>query len=629
MRRFGLFLVLFMFVGTFIFAQTHVSVPLDHHVYNILDQAQSRGLLSPLPAVKPYTRGRVLSALNEILAAEARRFGGLSQAERRILLDLREEFTLREAGFDPWSGVYRFEGESDVRFSMDIGIYGESLNSGAYYVEDKNSYLGTDTWGTFYLNGDVGENFSFGVDFSAGFMRAQRRLLGTYDTYATEMNEPLDSKNVNRRVNVYSQPLAFFPYTYQRRWDGFMFSIGNISAGGMETWPESLFIAAAMLGEVSGSVFRDMLLLRAGRFQREWSGMMTGSSLVFNAAARPFVAMEATFNPVPWFSFSSITGVLEFDNHDGISIPALTFQNAFSLQQLEFNYQNYLHVSFGSSAIWAKRFELGYIFPLIDNFFYQNFIGNHDNMAIHLNILGRYPGLGSAWFSFFVDEIEASSVSSLFEQDRHMFAYQTGLQLIIPNLPFASVSLSYTKIEPYNYTHEREYLPWYDRANGPMEQAYVNSGVSLGHYLPPNSDEVKFRFDIRPMQRTSAHWQYQLIRHGANFGHTQVPGSSLVSELDPADRGNKESLRKNFLEDGTYRWLHIIKIGAEHRFGNLPLTIFGEAGVAYSYFTHVSNDVYNRYNPGSRPQMLDGREILGEYRTLTAYIFTLGFRVFK
>ena len=629
MRRFGIFLALYIISGAFLFAQTHLSVPLSHPVYSILDQAETRGLVSPLPAVKPYTRGRVLAAIDEILSAKQLRFGAISLEERRILINMREEFTQREAGLDLGNGVYRFNNDSDVRFSMDMGVYAESLNSVAYYPDDENTHLGTDTWGTLYLKGDLGENFSYNVDFSAGFMKAERSFLGTYDTYATEMNEPPGSKNVNRRVDVYSQPLAFFPYTYQRRWDGFMFSIGDIGAGSMNTWPESLFIAASMLGELSTSVFGDMLLLRAGRFQREWGGMMTGSSLVFNSAARPFVAMEAIFNPVTWFSFSSITGVLEFDNHDGITSPARTFQNAFSLQQIELNYGNYLHASFGSTAIWAKRFELGYIFPLIDNFFYQNYIGNQDNMAVHFNIRGRYPGLGGVWFSFFADEIEVSSISRLFELDRHMFAYQTGLQFIIPTLPFASLTASYTKIEPYNYTHEREFLPWYERSNGPMEQAYVNSGVSLGHYLPPNSDEVKLRFDIRPILRTSAHWQYQLIRHGVNFGSYQVAGSSLVSELDPEGRSDKDSLRKDFLKDGTYQWMHIIKVGAEYRFGALPLTIFGQAGIAYSYFTHVRDDVYNQYNPNQRAQALDGREVLGEYRTSTAYILTLGFRVFR
>jgi len=622
---------LFLFQGLLLFGQTHVSVPLNHDIYYLLDQAEARGLCSPLPAVKPYTRARIAAAIDEILAAEPGRFGGLSDAERKILEDVEAGFSDGESGFNVRKGKYRYsaQGKTGVPFAMDVGIALESINSGAYSAEEEKPYFGTDTWGTLYVSGDAGKNFSFNVDFSAGAMRAGRTKLGEYDTYATQLGmdeEDQDSGYKNERLDTYSQPLAYFPYTYQKRWDGFMFNLGEISASNMEKWPDSFSIAARMLSEMSGSIFDDMLLLRAGRFQREWGGMAPGSSLVFNAAARPFLGIEAIFNPIPWFSFSSITGVLEFDNSGGIVEPAKTFQNAYSLQQAEFNVGKYFHIDLGSSVIWSKRFELGYMFPLLSNFFYQNFIGDFDNMGVHLNLKGRYPGLGSVWFSFFADEIEISSISRAFELDRHMFAYQAGLQGLIPALPFASLAVSYTKIEPYTYTHTRNRMPWY--GDSLMETAYINNGVSLGHYLPPNSDELKLRFDAHPLPKTAGFFQYQMIRHGADYGPHQVDGSSLVSELDPVGRSDKDSLRKNFLKDGAYQWMHIIKIGANHRFDSLPLTIFGEAGVVHSYFTDISQAEYDKYNPTPT----DGRPLAlpeGNYPTSTVFILTLGFRVFK
>jgi len=633
MHRFNLviLLALLVFGKTFLLAQTHVSVPLGHEVYYILDQAEARFLCSPLPAVKPYTRGRIVEAINEILAAESGRFGGLSSHERQILESTRNEFTKGEKGADLRNGMYRFDvqGKKDIHFSGDMGIAMESLNSVAYYKEDSESYFGTDTWATLFFSGDVGENFSFNFDFSGGLMKAQRIELGEYDTFATEVGFDPAGQKVNRRFKTYSQPMAFFPYSYQKQWDGFMFGIENdISASGMDYWPEQLSIAPRMLSEITGVVFDDMLLLRFGRQQREWGAMTPGSSLVYNAAARPFLGVEALFNPAPWFSFSSITGVLEIYNGYGGTYDApMSFQNAFSLYQLELNYKNYFHFDFGTGAIWPKRFELGYLFPLLDNFLNQNLVGKTDNMVAHLNLKGRYPGLGSVWFSFFADEMEISSLQKAFELDRHMFAFQAGLQGMIPVLPFASFTMSYTKVEPYNYTHLRHFLPWYDRTNGPMEKAYVNNGVSLGYYLPPNSDEIKVRVDMPLFYKTATHFQYQLIRHGADFGPHQVDGSSLISELD-TDRNTKKSLTKDFLNDGAYQWLHIIKIGGEYKFGSLPLTIFGETGVSYSYFTDISNAKYDEYHPtpaGETPRP----PAAGEYNTTTAFILTLGFRIFR
>jgi len=618
-----IFFIFFFLLISSISAQNHVSVPLDHRVYYLIEMAETRGLCSQLPAVKPYTRAKIIEVIDEILDAQQRRFGSLTDSERRILIGIQDEFVKEEAGLDLWNGMYRFNvvNKNKSVFSGEAGVRMESLNSFAFYFDSKKRYFGTDTWGTIYVNGDIGQNFSFNVDISAGLLRAQRKELGNYYTYASQTDNSILR---NYTISVYSQPLAFFPYTYQKGWDGYMFNIKeDMTAGNMQSWPGELSIAPRMLAEMAGTVLNDMLLLRAGRIQREWGGMTHGSSLSFNASARPFVGFEFNFYPVSWLSFSSITGILEFDNSGGISEPALSFQNAFSLSQFELNYKNYFHISMGSAAVWAKRFEFGYIFPLIDNFFYQNFIGDFDNMSIFMNLKGQYPGVGKIWLSFFMDEMEISSISKAFDLDRHMFAYQAGIQFIIPSLPFASITASYSKIEPYNYTHTKVLTPWYGET--PMEQAYVNNGVSLGHYLPPNSDEIKIKFDIQPMVGISSFLQYQLIRHGANFGQQQVDGSSLLSELDPNGRSEKISLRKDFLNDGAYQWMHIIKAGVQYKFNSIPLTIFGEVGGVHTYFREIEQTIYDTLYP----QTTSPRSFQGDYFKYTSFIMTIGFRIFN
>jgi hypothetical protein len=371
---------------------------------------------------------------------------------------------------------------------------------------------------------------------------------------------------------------------------------------------------------MSGEFFGDALRWRFGRVQREWGGMANGNSLVFNAAARPFVGLEAILNPVPWFSFSALTGALEF--FDWKSGAAKSFQNFLSIGQLELNYKNYVHFDIGSTAVWPKRFELGYIFPLTSNFMYQNNIGDYDNMALFGNLKVQYPGIAALWVSGFIDEIEVSSAKRLFELDRQMFAFQAGVSAAIPFLPFAQAALSYTKIEPYTYAHTRFYTPW----NGEtlMETSYTNNGAPIGYYLPPNSDEIKFRFELLPAPRAQAHFQYQMIRHGADYGSGAVDGSSLQSELASSGRSEIEELRKYFLSDGAYQWTHIVKVGGEYTFEKLklPFTVFGEVGVVFSYFTNI-NGTANDGSPHSY-SIVDN----AEYPKSTAFIATLGFRLF-
>jgi hypothetical protein len=200
-----------------------------------------------------------------------------------------------------------------------------------------------------------------------------------------------------------------------------------------------------------------------------------------------------------------------------------------------------------------------------------------------------------------------------------MFAYQAGLKARIPLLPFTQLQVRYTKIEPYTYTHNRITTPW----NGDlaMEEAYINHNVSIGYYTPPNSDELLARFEMMPSPGANFHLQYQLIRHGADWGSQAVDGSSLHSELDPSGRSEKPVLRKYFLHDGAYQWFHILKVGGTHNFSNIPIKLFGDIGIVYSSFTDIDGE------PNSG-ESFDYKVIdTIEYPKQLSFIVTLGIKI--
>jgi hypothetical protein len=612
MKQHSLLIFLVLAAGFSLSAQTHVSVPLDNTIYYVLEQAQMRGLCGPLPAVKPYSQAAVRAAIDTILASDDdRRFGKLTPFEREVLEGVRKSYEKPAEGLALSRGAYYFEntlGQNDTRISVGTGFKLDMFFSEGMGITESTFDWGFDLWPMAYFNGDMGEHFSFGVNIYGGILRSPREAVGTYNTYYENYKyitkHPEDSgkptNNVNEEITAYSQPLAFFPYSYEKRWDGFVWNYKKISNSGQLAWPDGICIGYSMLPELGGSFLDGHFTYRMGRIRREWGAMSGGSSLVYNQAAQPFLALELTVSPFSWFNFSTLTGVLEYYNAGGIKDSAATSQNAYSIGMVELNYKNYVHVDFGSTVIWAKRFELGYLFPLVDNFLYQNNIGDFDNMAYFFNMKGQYPGIANAWLSFFLDEINPEK--AIFELDRGMYAYQGGTTVYLPWLPFASVKLSYTKIEPYCYTHTKEYLPWYgfDPDGSPlaMETSYVNNGESIGSYLPPNSDELLLRFETMPGPQTNLSLQYQMIRHGADYGDRAVDGSSLRSELDPDGRSSNPILRKYFLKDGAYQWMHILKIGAEHSLAKKPVRLFGEFGVAISYFTDIEGAV-NSGSPSS------------------------------
>jgi hypothetical protein len=374
--------------------------------------------------------------------------------------------------------------------------------------------------------------------------------------------------------------------------------------------------------EFAGTAFDDKFFYRIGRLPHEYGGMISGYSLNINGTSQPFAGVEIVASPFSWFSFSAITGALEFYALDDGSLDsARVFQNMFSLTQAELNYKNYFYVGFGSAAVWPKHFELSHLFPLYDKMLSQMSIGDYDNVAQFINIKGQYPGIFSAWASFFLDEISPGSEMN-FHLDRILYSYQAGIMFNIPHLNFGTLTFSYTKIEPYCYSHNRVATPWYEQK---MLEPFVNHGVPLGYNLDPNSDEVKLVFKFMPAANINAHAQYQMIRHGADNGSSQVDGGSYYSEMpgSASVRNNTPALKKFFLEDGAYQWYHIIKAGADWKPKNMPFELFGEAGVVFSYFTNITEGSAN--DGHAHPyEFFD----TPEYPKSTGIIITLGIRLY-
>jgi len=600
-----------------LFAQTHNSVSLENQAYYILEQAEARGLCNPLPGARPYTKSVVIAAINEILYSE--KAENLRKTELEILEQYIAAFSKPKTGMDWQRGVWHSESnidKTDIEFSFNIGVSVDIEGSIGIY-SDEGEYYGSETWIQAYVNGDLGGHVSYDFIFNGGLMRAPRKELGTYNTFYETYKNDYTPEYENRKIDIYSEPLTHFPYTYKKRWDGSIYYFDDVAA--TQKWPVDFAGGYGLPAELTASFLDNKLILRLGRITREWGSMSFGSSLALNRMARPFLGIEGEFFPVPWFGIASMTGVLEYINKEGIYVSPWTSQNAFSITMLQFRYKNYFFLDFTDAVIWPKRFELGYISPITNSFFYQNNVGKFDNMSITINMKLQYPGLGNIWFSIFVDEMRLTT--DLPTLDRQMVAMQGGFNLPLPFLPFTSLKFSYTKINPYTYTHQRNYEPWYGGLR--MEKLYANNGVCLGYYLPPNSDEFLARFQIMPVKNVTAHLQYQMIRHGADFGPNAVDGSNLQSELDSQDRDDNPVLKRFFLHDGAYQWSNIIKIGAEWNLSKAPVSFYGEAGTVISFFTDI---IEGNANDGTaRPH---SKVDTSDYPKSTGFIITFGFKIY-
>lgn len=587
-----------------IFSQENLSIDLNDEIYKVLEIAQERGLCSHFSGARPYSLRRIKLAIDQIMENS----DSLKPEELKIIENFTALHALPEKNKFSLERVYWANKQDTWRCSFNYTFGLEASGSGGLYTDSDFNQAGFDLIPFWDFYGDASKFVSYrlhaffdissmelyepeGDDYFIGY--------AWYDTGVEEYCGGYTDVEPRRRTVKKFLNTSYLPFAYNKQWDGQFYLFSDMSANGTGSWATEPGISGGIKGEIRSSIFDGKITLGAARMEREWAAMDEGSSLVLNAKARPFFSVDTTVELFSFLKYSSLTGVLEYPNQDYMNSNSYAefkagiddsyfFQNAFSLNMLELDWK-YFHFDFGSSSVWPKRFEIGYMFPLFLLVEYQNHIGDSDNLAVFADFKLRKPGLGSIWASIYLDEINGLNNNPL-TSTRAMFAGQLGAKFVIPWLNFSKVSMRYTKVEPYCYTHHSiNYSSAYSHY---ISESYTNNGECLGYYLPPNSDEFLVRFDTKPKAGIATNVQYQFIRHGADYGSQQVPGSSLYSEMNIY---NRDDLRKYFLHDGAYNWMHILSAQAsvESRKTRIPFKVTANAGFVFSYYTVIDSDVYN------------------------------------
>ena len=120
-----------------------------------------------------------------------------------------------------------------------------------------------------------------------------------------------------------------------------------------------------------------------------------------------------------------------------------------------------------------------------------------------------------------------------------------------------------------------------------------------------------------------------MIRHGADYGSQQVPGSNIYSELSIY---NRSDLKKYFLHDGAYNWIHILSSGGKATINTkYPISVYGNLGLIFSYFTVIDQEKYSRDDYGNNGNCRDvdfktpfDISNSDEYPTLFGAVLTIG-----
>lgn len=627
----NLFVSIFvLFFSVFISAQSKNTVELSDDIYKILQISETKGLCSLLSPIKPYSQKYIFEKVTEILSnldnCDSSKY--VTDVEKQILLDYKDRYGKEQkAGFDLNLFTYTIKEKEDNKlFTVSGKNYEEGFVSGGVYSNPDLNSWGYEVMDHISFFGDMASLLSyriFGVLEATCmplYQLGDDYYIGNWwkeTDFKEKKDSPLDENWYyrTRTINTFRN-YSVLPYSYKKQWGGSVYHFNNMSGSHLEGWPTTDSLSFALWGEMNFSFLNDRIILNIARVNREWAAMDEGSSLVLNKNAQGFFGFSYDLKLSKNFNLTSLLGNLEFPNErfinwnawyligtqydkDGNLIentkldrqdPGIKdsnfFQNMFGIAMVSGNFK-YLYADFGSTVILPKRIEPAYGFSFLESTIYQNSIGDFDNMALFGDLKIKLPGIGSVWASAFIDE--CFYFNNFFTKTRDNFAIQAGTKAVLPFLPFATVSFRYTKVEPYCYTHPAvSNTPWY--ANY-ISTSYTNNGAGLGYYLKPNSDEFFLRFDSMIKSNMSLGLQYQLIRHGTDWGSGQVEGSNYYSELAPANKV-REQKRKYFLYDGTYEWQNIIAVDFACNFNNfnVPVRCTLTAGYLIDWFTGVEKN---------------------------------------
>jgi len=521
---------------------SHLAVELGHPVYGVIETAELRGVLTRLSSVKPYTRAQVA----EFLATIQANMDVFSPVERAEIRGIAAEFE---------DGARGDIGQALWKASNAKAAVGGHIEATGRF--DAAGIADLATTGT----GDVADLWHLNSLVQPYVKLYPEPWLSLWGTIGITYDK------VNRDL--------YMPYSFTKEWDTSHNKVSTSpTTDGEEAYPTWSFdLRSDIAGATDSGAFR----FRLSRFRRDW-GVGSGS-LALSGTARPFMGLEVQFRPSEIFAISHMVGSLgnwekggadrSTATDDNGNPTAVTEQKMFAIQRLELFPFEWLSLSASGSMIGAKRLELGYLSPMMFAVEYQVTQSDVDNMSLGGDIQVFLKRIGKVYASLYIDEMELSGFDEWFSKARNMFAYQGGVKLDLPWLPFASLTAQYTKIEPFVYTHPPT---WNSDTRLRVNTNYTNDGENLGYHLKPNSDELLLKLDTRLAADWRADFQYSFIRHGDNPNYVTTNHLIYGDVDDYLDYGSGgvSDYYKDFLHDGIYDYNHIAKFKVYWRPAKAP-----------------------------------------------------------
>jgi hypothetical protein len=491
-------LLLLLVSASVSFAQT-VYEPINSDVYVFLDLMAQKGIIQFHDVIRPVSRAYIAQKLLELKETGDRRQengGKLTDLEREELDFYLKDFGMEIANLNKISGSvvplnnkpdnkeldniksdtsfttiinkdpydrYRLFSYADTLFKINASpVLGYELGTldGAKYSH---------RWDGLYMYGYLGNNIGFSFRFQDNSedgttidpTKSFTPVTGISISKSAANNIEYDDINVNLAYN---------------------WSWGDLSVG------------------------KDYLNWGYGQ-----SGLLVLSD---KAPSFPFIRLDLRLTK--WLSFNYIhawlnSGVIDSTQLFSTTLPgepSTVFRNKFLAQHsLTLTPATGLDISVGESIIYSGQLQLAYLIPVMFFWSADHYLSEDNNNAsgncqFFMGVSSRNQIKDTHLYgTLFIDEITLEGLFNPATQ-RNQFGFTLGgsvTDLPVDNL---TLTLEYTKIYPYVYTH---YIP---------TLTYQNNGYVMGDWIGNNADLVYGALNYRFLRGLQATLWAQYIRKG-------------------------------------------------------------------------------------------------------------------
>lgn len=463
--------IFFIFSSIAGFAQVVYENP-NNPVYNYLSRQAQKGNIEYNDLIQPISRRDIVGYLSTLQALQDK----LTPREQKELAFYQQEFSEFNEDFKDSTtffkkdqyGRWRFLSVKDKGFFLrgDPALTFESFNGGGKSVF--RTATGLTFWG--HAGKHIGYQFYFqDITDKGDGIDSTRRFTPETGIIRTA-NIKHDAKTVN-----YSNFRGSISYSWDK---------GSVSIG------------------------QDQMLWGYGQMGR----------VVLSDKAPAYPQIRFDYSPLKWLRFNYMYAFLNsaivdsaksYDKGNALfgDNREIYASKYFVSHTLTFLPAKGLTLSVGESMVTSDSFDAGYLIPIMffkayDQYQSRYKLSTGSNGQFFFNVSSRnFIPKTHLYASLFIDEIRTGSIFDK-AKSRNQLGYTVGASTTDLGIPYLTLGLEYTRINPYVYNN---LIP---------AQTYTNQSYFLGDWMGQNADRIVAWASYNPMPRLTTTVRFNYIRKG-------------------------------------------------------------------------------------------------------------------